>query len=120
MLPREEAEPLFARALAELASDWEMVGGLVEVNIREPNHWLSGIGTFGATLRHRATGAIKVLGRRSGSEPGATYHRGISFLVLEAYAERNTDPIRRYLEEVGVAGRRSVFGQRPLAVFRVR
>jgi hypothetical protein len=103
MLARQEAEQLLIRVLGEFAPDWELGSELTEVTIRDPEHWLSGIGTFGVTLRHRQTGAVKVLGRRSGLGGNATYHRGVSFLVLEAYADRNTDPIRRYLQEVGVA-----------------
>lgn len=116
MLPREDAHRLLTLALTEMAPDWELIGECVEVTVRDPDHWLSGIGTFGALLRHRATGVVKVLGRRAGREPNATYHRGISFLVLEAYGERTLDPIRRYLEEVGLATRR--FGTRSIAVFR--
>jgi hypothetical protein len=41
-----------------------------------------------------------VLGWRSGDFRGASYHRGISYRVLEAYADRITDPIRRYFEEI--------------------
>lgn|GEM_PF-2104319 len=115
MLTREEAQHLLTLALRELAPDWELVGACVELTFRDPQHWLSGIGTFGATLRHRTSGALKVLGRRSGPEPNATYHRGVSFLVLEAYARRNLDPISRYFEEVGLGSRR--FGPRPLAIF---
>ena len=103
MLPQPEAHRLFAHALAEFTPEWETIVELRTVTTRDRDHWLSGIGTFGVTLRHRPTGAIKVLGRRSGGTPEATYHRGISFLVLQAYAERNTDPIRRYLEEIGLA-----------------
>lgn len=105
MLPRDEAQGLFGRALTEFSPDWDPVGQLTEVTTRDPEHWLSGIGTFGIMLQHRSTGALKVLGRRAGAGPGATYHRGISFLVLEAYSQRNTDPIRRYLEEIGLASR---------------
>jgi hypothetical protein len=103
MLSREEAENLFHRVLAEFAPDWGSMGPLSEVTTRDPQHWLSGIGTFGAMIQHRGTGAVKVLGRRAGAGPGVSYHRGVSFLVLQAYSERNTDPIRRYLEEIGVA-----------------
>lgn len=103
MLTREQAQRLFLRALAEFAPDWEPVGEMIEVTVRDPEHWLSGVGTFGIMLQHRRTGAIKVLGRRAGAGPNATYHRGISFLVLEAYADRNVDPIRRYLQEVGLS-----------------
>jgi len=53
-----------------------------------------------------------VLGRRTGPQP-AGYHRGISHLVLQAYSDRNTDPVRRYLEEVGIGkasnGRKPAF-----------
>ncbi|MGH7391333.1 MAG: hypothetical protein ACREM3_18015 [Candidatus Rokuibacteriota bacterium] len=103
MLPRDEADLLFRRSLAEFAPDWESVDGLTEITVRDRDGWLSGVGTFGVTLHHRKTGAFKVLGRRGGTAPGVTYHRGISFLVLKAYADRNTDPVRRYLQEIGLA-----------------
>src|SRR5437773_1893791 len=32
----------------------------------------------------------------------ATYYRGISCRILEAYADRIMDPIRRYFEEIGI------------------
>jgi hypothetical protein len=103
MLPQPEAQRLFDHALAEFAPDWEAIVDVKPITIRDRDAWLSGIGTFGVTLRHRPSGAIKVLGRRSGDVQAATYHRGISFLVLQAYGERNTDPIRRYMEEIGLA-----------------
>jgi hypothetical protein len=102
MLSREDAERLLGLALAEFAPEWEVAAPVAEVTFRDRDPWLSGIGTFGATLRHRQTGAIKVLGRRDGSEP-ASYHRGISYQVLEAYRERNTDPVWRYFREVCIA-----------------
>jgi hypothetical protein len=102
MMPQVEAQRLLAQALGEFAPDWDIIAEPKPVTIRDRDHWLSGIGTFGATVRHRVSGTIKVLGRHGGGAPGATYHRGISFLVLQAYAERNTDPVRRYLEEVGL------------------
>jgi hypothetical protein len=105
MLSRDEAQGLLRRALAEFAPDWEFRGSVTEVTTRDPQHWLSGIGTFGAMLQHRGSGAMKVLGRRAGSGSGVSYHRGISFLVLQAYGERNTDPVRRYLDEIGIASR---------------
>ncbi|OLC16507.1 MAG: hypothetical protein AUH29_05005 [Candidatus Rokubacteria bacterium 13_1_40CM_69_27] len=114
MLAREDAHRLLLRVLSEFVPEWELVGEVAEVTIRDPEHWLSGIGTFGVTLRHRHSGALKVLGRRAGLGGDATYHRGISFLVLEAYADRNTDPIRRYLQEVGVAP----FQPHPLSIFK--
>jgi hypothetical protein len=105
MLSSALAHQLLVQALSEFAPDWRAVTETVEVTVHVPHHWLSGIGTFGVMLQHRATGALKVLGRREGAGPGATYHRGISFLILEAYAERNIDPILRYLQEIGVAPR---------------
>jgi hypothetical protein len=89
--------------LGEFAPDWQVVGEVTEVTVHDPEHWLSGNGTFGVMLQHRATGRLKILGRRAGAGPGASYHRGISFVLLQAYAQRNMDPIRRYLNEVGVA-----------------
>jgi hypothetical protein len=103
MLSRAHAHQLFCQALSEFAPDWTPATETDEVTVHVPHHWLSGIGTFGVMLQHRATGARKILGRRDGGGPGATYHRGISFLILEAYAERNTDPILRYLQEIGAA-----------------
>lgn len=102
MMSRNDARRLFQLAIEEFAPQWEITTDLTEVTIRDPHHWLSGIGTFGATLRERATGATKVLGRRGGLDEGATFHRGISGLVLEAYFDGSTDPIWRYLAEIGV------------------
>src|SRR2546422_703458 len=42
------------------------------------------------------------LGWRTGEPSDATYYRGISCRILEAYADRITDPIRRYFEEIGI------------------
>jgi len=112
VLSREDAQRFLLGALGEFAPDWEPVGDVTEVTAQDPNAWLSGVGTFGVILRHRSTQEVKVLGRRSGPQP-ASYHRGISQFVLTAYSDRNTDPVRRYLEEVGIArpsgGRRPAF-----------
>lgn len=116
MLHREQAQALLEAALREFAPDWDVTAGCTEVTLRNPDHWLSGIGTFGCTLTNRATGSVKVLGRRGGGAPGTAYHRGMSFLVLEAYADRNTDPIRRYLDEVGIVP--LLPPPRPLVQFR--
>ena len=102
MISRTDARRLLQLALEEFAPQWEICSELAEVTIRDPHHWLSGIGTFGGTLRERATGSTKVLGRRTGSEEGATFYRGISGLVLEAYLDGSCDPIWRYLQEIGV------------------
>jgi len=104
MLTSVEAQRLLGSALREFAPDWEPVGEVKEIDAQDPNHWLSGIGTFSVILRHRSTNALKVLGRRNGPPP-ATYHRGISYLVLHAYGERTTDPVCRYLQEVGISTR---------------
>lgn len=117
MLSALEAQTLFSRALSEFAHEWESIVPVTEVTIRDPDNWLSGIGTFGTTLRNRSTGAIKVLGRRNGGAAGATYHRGISHLVLQAYGERNTDPVCRYLEELGIAPT-ALRGPRRVGTFR--
>lgn len=105
MLTRDEAHGLLRRALEEFAPDWDSMGPVNEVTTRDPDNWLSGIGTFGVMLQHRRSGTVKVLGRRAGSVSGSrvSYHRGISFVVLQAYGERNTDPLRRYLDEIGIA-----------------
>jgi hypothetical protein len=115
VLSHDEAQRLLTLALREMAPDWELAGHCTELAIHDPNVWPSGVGTFGVTLRHRSSGALKVLGRRAGPEPNASFHRGVSFLVLEAYAARNVDPMRRYLEEIGLISR--FFGPRPLAIF---
>jgi hypothetical protein len=102
MIDREDARRLFRLALRDFAPRWEICADLTEITIRDPHHWLSGIRTFGATLRDPATTTLKVLGRRRGPEEGATFHRGISGPVLEAYLDGSPDPIRRYLQEIDV------------------
>jgi hypothetical protein len=102
MISREEARRAFGLALETFAKPWTLAADLTEVTIRDPGHWLSGIHTFRTTLRHPTTGALKVLGRRNGTPADATYHRGVSGLVLQAYLEGAADPIRRYLEEIEV------------------
>jgi hypothetical protein len=116
MLLREQAQRLFELALAEFAPDWEIAGACVELSVHNSEHWVSGLGTFGLVLRDRERGAAKILGWRTGEFRNATYHRGISYRVLEAYADRITDPIRRYFEEIGVTASHetlSPFLQRP-------
>jgi len=103
MVSCHDADRMVRCVLGEFAPDWQLVGEVTEVTVHDPEHWLSGNGTFGVMLQHRGNGRLKVLGRRAGAGPGATYHRGISFVVLEAYAQRNMDPIRRYLDEIGLA-----------------
>jgi hypothetical protein len=102
MLLPEQVQRLFQLALVEFAPDWEINGACTELSLHKAEHWVSGLGTYGLVLRNRATGTTKVLGRRTGELPHASYHRGISYRVLEAYADRITDPIRRYFEEIGI------------------
>lgn len=102
MLLPEQVQRLFQLALVEFAPDWEIAGVSAELSLHNPAHWVSGLGTFGLVLRSRGTGSVRVLGWRTGEIPNATYHRGISYRVLEAYADRITDPIRRYFEEIGI------------------
>jgi len=102
MLLPEQVQRLFQLALVEFAPDWEIAGESAELSLHNPEHWVSGLGTFGLIVRSRGTGSVKVLGWRTGEIKNATYHRGISYRVLEAYADRITDPIRRYFEEIGV------------------
>ncbi len=102
MLLPEQVQRLFQLALIEFAPDWEIAGAVTELSLHNPDHWVSGLGTFGLILRNRPTSGVKVLGWRTGEIKNATYFRGISYRVLEAYADRITDPIRRYFEEIGI------------------
>jgi hypothetical protein len=102
MLLPEQVQRLFHLALVEFAPDWEVSGAVTELSLHNPEHWVSGLGTFGLILRSRTTGRVKILGRRTGQIPHAAYYRGISYRVLEAYADRIVDPIRRYFEEIGI------------------
>jgi hypothetical protein len=100
-MKQEQAQKLMWLALKEFAPDWEIAGPCTEVTVGDPDHWLSGNQTFGFVLRHRRRGTTKVLGKRRGGDPTAAYHRGVSFLVLEAYETESTDPMRRYILEIG-------------------
>ena len=102
MLLPEQAQRLFQLALIKFAPDWEVAGTCTEVTLHKAEHWASGLGTFGFVLRNRETGAAKVLGWRSGEPANASYYRGISYRILEAYADGVADPIRRYFEEIGI------------------
>ncbi|PYN35685.1 MAG: hypothetical protein DME01_10885 [Candidatus Rokuibacteriota bacterium] len=118
MLLPEQVQRLVELALAEFAPEWEVTGLCSELSLHNPDHWVSGLGTFGLILRNRQSRSAKVLGWRSGDFRSATYHRGISYRVLEAYADRITDPIRRYFEEIGLVmpGRVSPRGAQATAV----
>src|SRR5437016_5346704 len=102
MLLPEQVQRLVELALAEFAPEWQVTGLCSELSLHNPAHWVSGLGTFGLVLRNRQNRSAKVLGWRDSDIGSATYHRGISYRVLEAYADRITDPIRRYFEEIGL------------------
>src|SRR5437879_12363315 len=103
MLLPEQVQRLLELALAEFAPEWQVASGCTELSLNNPEHWVSGLGTFGLVLRHRQSWTAKILGWRYGDFMNATYHRGISYRVLEASADRLTDPIRRSGEGVGLA-----------------
>lgn len=103
MLSQADLQVALARALREFGPAWKIVSDCSPADPLDPSHWAAGTQSFQVTLRHRMTGGHKVLGRRAADEPGASLHRGIALRLLEAYGEGNADPIRRYLEEIGVA-----------------
>src|SRR2546430_11240835 len=101
LLP-EQVQRLFQLALAEFASDWEIAGVRTELSLHKPEHWASGLGTFGLVLRNRMTGGAKGLGWRTGEPSDAAHYPGISCRILEAYAGPIMDPLPRYFEEIGL------------------
>jgi len=107
MLSVDQAVAIFGRALAEFAPDWEIAHGW-EVNQRNPDEWPSGLGTFGFIIRHAPSGMARILGKRKGHAPNASFHRGISFRVLEAYQGGFIEPMVRYLAEIGVTADGSI------------
>jgi len=100
---RLDSQRLLDVALREFSPDWEAVSECSPVDLSDPSQWPSGSRSFQVTLRHRTTGAQKALGRRTAGDAEAGCHRGLASLVLQAYGERNTDPIRRYFDEIGIA-----------------
>lgn len=103
MLAQADFERALALALGELAPEWTIVGDCAPVDPFDPGHWGSGSRSFQATLRHQVTGHLKVLGRRVADEPGASLHPAVALSVIGAYRHGNIEPLRRYLEEIGVA-----------------
>jgi hypothetical protein len=100
------AQADFARALAlaldEFAPAWTIVGDCAPVDPFDPIHWNSGSRSFQVTLRHRVTGHLKVLGRRIADEPNVSGHPALALSLIGAYRNGNAEPLRRYLEEIGV------------------
>src|SRR5437879_11157632 len=83
MLLPEQVQRLFQLALVEFAPDWQIAGAVTELSLHDPEHWVSGLGTFGLILRNRQSGSVKALGWRTGRIQNASYNRGISYRVLE-------------------------------------
>jgi hypothetical protein len=103
MLAQADFQRTFSLALGELAPAWAIVGDCAPVDRFDASHWGSGPLSFQVTLRHRVTGHLKVLGRRTAYEPGATVHPAVALSLIGAYRHGNSEPLRVYLEEVGVA-----------------
>jgi len=103
MLAQADFQRALALALGELAPAWTIVGECSAVDRLDPTHWGSGPQSFQVTLRHRVTGHLKVLGRRGSYEPTASVHPAVALSLIGAYRHGNPEPIRRYLEEIGVA-----------------
>ena len=92
-----------AQALGEFGPAWKIVSDCSPVDPLDPSHWAVGSQSFHVNLRHRVTGRLKVLGRRVAAEPSASLHRAVAHSLVDAYVHGNADPIRRYLEDIGVA-----------------
>ncbi len=103
MLAQADFQRALALALGELAPAWKIVGDCAPVDRFDAGHWGSGPQSFQVTLRHRVTGHLKVLGHRVSYEPSASVHPAVALSLIGAYRHGNPEPIRRYLEEIGVA-----------------
>jgi len=103
MLAQADFQRALALALGELAPAWTIVGECSPVDRLDASHWGSGPQSFQVTLRHRVTGHLKVLGRRTSYEPTASLHPAVALSLIGAYRHGNPEPIRRFLEEIGVA-----------------
>jgi hypothetical protein len=120
MVSQADLERTLALALDELAPAWKIIGDCAPVDPFDPSHWDSGSRSVLVTLRHRVTGHLTILGRRVAHEPNASLHPAVALSLIEAYRRGNPEPVRRYLEEVGVAtttaGDGATFFQRPSIV----
>jgi hypothetical protein len=103
MLAQADFQRALAQALGEFAPAWRIVGECVPVDRFDTSHWGSGPQSFQVTLRHGVTGHLKVLGRRAADEPRATVHPAVALSLIGSYRHGHTEPIRAYLEEIGVA-----------------
>jgi hypothetical protein len=96
-------EETLARALSEFCPAWKIASDCSPVDPFDPGHWATDTQSCQVTLRHRVTGRLTVLGRRIADEPSTRLHRGLALSLIEAYGRGDADPMRRYLEEIGVA-----------------
>ena len=103
MLAQADFQRALALALGEFAPAWRIVGDCAPVDRFDASHWGAGSQSFQVTLRHRVTGHLKVLGRRVAYEPSASVHPAVALPLIGAYRHGNAEPLRRYLEEIGVA-----------------
>jgi len=103
MLAQADLQNALAQALGEFGPAWKVVSECSPVNPLDPSHWAVGSQSFHVNIRHRVTGRLKVLGRRVADEPSASLHRAVALSLVDSYIHGNTDPIRRYLEDIGVA-----------------
>jgi hypothetical protein len=103
MLAQADFQRALALALGEFAPAWAIIGDCAPVDRLDASHWGSGPQSFQVTLRHRVTGHLKVLGRRTAYEPGATVHPAVALSLIGAYRHGNSEPIRSFLEEIGAA-----------------
>ena len=122
MLAQADFQRTLALALGEFAEAWAIVGECSPIDRFDASHWGSGPQSFQVTLRHRVTGHLKVLGRRVAYEPGASVHPAVALSLIGAYRHGNSEPIRGYFEEIGiaVAGEATSFFQRPSDTRSVR
>jgi hypothetical protein len=125
MLAQADFQRALALALGELAPAWTIVGDCSPVDQLDANHWGSGPHSFQVTLRHRVTGDLKFLGHRVAGEPTASVHPAVALSLIGAYRHGNPEPLRRYLEEIGVAAATPAasepshfFHRRPIALAR--
>src|SRR5262249_6131505 len=78
MLLPEQVQRLVELALAEFAPEWQVAGLCSELSLHNPDHWVSGLGTFGLILRNRNSRSAKVLGWRRGGFTSAPRPHGTS------------------------------------------
>jgi hypothetical protein len=103
MLAQADLQNALAQALGEFGPAWKIVSECSPVNPLDPSHWAVGSQSIHVNIRHRVTGRLKVLGRRVADEPSASLHRAVALSLVDSYVHGNADPIRRYLEDIGVA-----------------